>query len=125
MIIGTGIDIVEVERIRAALDRFGDRFKNRIFRPDEIAYCGSHRRSEPHFAARFAAKEAVSKAFGTGIGHALGWLDMEVVRKQSGEPVLVLHGAALALLESRAGKRIFISLSHTQSHAVAVAVIEG
>jgi len=125
MIIGVGVDIVEVERIRSALERFGERFKSRIFRSGEIAYCESHLRSEPHFAARFAAKEAISKAFGTGIGRALRWLDMEVCRKESGEPVIVLHEGALALLESRAGKAMFISLSHTQSHAVAVAVIEG
>jgi holo-[acyl-carrier protein] synthase len=125
MIIGVGIDIVEVDRIRSALERFGGRFQNRIFRDEEIAYCRSHRHAETHFAARFAAKEAVSKALGTGIGQALGWLDMEVCRKTSGEPFLMLHGGAHALLESRAGKNIFLSLSHTQSHAVAVAVIEG
>ena len=76
-------------------------------------------------AARFAAKEAISKAFGTGVGGQLGWLDMEVRRRDSGEPFVVLHGAGRKLLEERRARAVLLSLSHTQVHAVAVAILEG
>jgi len=76
MILGTGIDIIEVGRIAASHEKFGERFVNRILHADEIAYCLSHKNPAPFLAARFAAKEAISKAFGTGIGAALGWQDM-------------------------------------------------
>ena len=95
MILGTGVDIIEVARIRSSLDRFGDRFLRRILRPDEIQYCFSFRNPAPFLAARFAAKEAISKAFGTGIGRELGWQDMEVRREASGKPFVILHGAGL------------------------------
>ena len=84
MILGTGIDIIEVARIAASFEKFSERFVNRILLPDEIAYCLSHKRPAPFLAVRFAAKEAVSKAFGTGIGAALGWQDIEIRRKESG-----------------------------------------
>jgi holo-[acyl-carrier protein] synthase len=125
VILGTGIDIVEVDRIRRACERFGDRFLRRILRPGEIEYCASCKFSAPHIAARFAAKEAISKAFGTGIGRQLGWLDMEIQRKTSGEPFVVLHEGGEVLLLQRGGDRVHISLSHTQAHATAVAIIEG
>lgn len=124
MILGTGIDIIEVERIRASHVKFGERFLKRILRPGEIEYCLQHRDPSPHLAARFAAKEAISKAFGTGIGGALGWQDMEVFRKESGEPYVVLHDGGLRLLESRGGGRLHISLSHTQNYAAAIAILE-
>src|SRR5271157_1726603 len=101
MILGTGIDIIEVARIAASFERFGERFVNRILLPDEIAYCRSHKTPAPFLAVRFAAKEAVSKAFGTGIGAQLGWQDMEVDHKESGEPFAILHGAGEKLLELR------------------------
>ena len=85
MILGIGIDIIEVARIQSSHERFGEKFLNRILHPNEISYCLSHRVSAPFLAARFAAKEAISKAFGTGIGAQLGWRDMEVCRKESGE----------------------------------------
>ncbi len=124
MILGTGIDIVEVGRIHDSCQRFGQRFLSRILRPAEIAYCQSHKTMAPHVAARFAAKEAISKAFGTGIGRHLGWQDMEIGRKDSGEPFVILHGAGAALLEQRGGKTVHVSLSHTQAHATAVAILE-
>lgn len=124
MILGTGIDIIEVERIRDSYARFGERFINRILRPGEIVYCLSHRLAAPHIAARFAAKEAISKAFGTGIGHHLHWHDMEIHRKDSGEPFVVLHDRGIALLNARGGKSVHISLSHTQGYAAAVAILE-
>ncbi len=124
MILGVGTDIIEVERIRGSHERFGDRFLNRILRPAEIAYCLSHSLPAPHLAARFAAKEAISKAFGTGIGGELGWLDMEVARYESGQPYLILHDKGLALLAARGGHIVHLSLSHTQVYACAVAVLE-
>ncbi|HUA39858.1 MAG TPA: holo-ACP synthase [Candidatus Sulfopaludibacter sp.] len=125
MILGTGIDIIEVKRIAASCERFGERFVNRILLPDEIAYCRSHKDPAPFLAARFAAKEAISKAFGTGIGAQLGWQDMEVRRKESGEPYVALHGKGERLFASRGAKRLLISLSHTQNYAAATAILEG
>jgi len=125
MILGTGIDIIEVARIASSYEKFGDRFVNRILLPDEIAYCRSHKNPAPFLAARFAAKEAISKAFGTGIGAALGWQDMEIRRKESGEPFVILHGKGKELFTSRGAKRLLISLSHTQNYAAATAVLEG
>ncbi len=124
MILGVGIDIIEVSRIEASYERFGERFINRILHPEEIKYCLSHRAPGPFLAVRFAAKEAISKAFGTGIGAQLGWHDMEVRRKESGEPYVILHGAGQALFQARGARAILISLSHTQQHATAVAVLE-
>jgi len=124
MILGVGIDIIEVERIKSSYERFGERFLNRILHPNEIAYCLSHKEPGPFLAARFAAKEAISKAFGTGIGAQLGWHDMEVGRKESGEPFVILHGGGKKLIEERRGRVVLISLSHTQEHAAAAAVLE-
>ena len=125
MILGIGIDIIEVARIASSYERFGERFVNRILLPDEIAYCRSHKNPAPFLAARFAAKEAISKAFGTGIGAALGWQDMEICRKESGEPFVVLHGKGKELFASRGAKQLLVSLSHTQNYAAVTAVLEG
>ncbi|HWF19621.1 MAG TPA: holo-ACP synthase [Verrucomicrobiae bacterium] len=122
--LGIGIDIIEVARIQASHEKFGERFLNRILHPGEIAYCLSHKMPAPFLAARFAAKEAISKAFGTGIGAQLGWHDMEVARRESGEPYVILHGKGEELLKQRGGRIVLISLSHTQQHATAVAVLE-
>src|SRR4051812_2594007 len=100
MSLGIGIDIIEVGRIASSYERFGDRFLNRILHPNEISYCLSHKTPGPFLAARFAAKEAISKAFGTGIGAQLGWQDMEICRKDSGEPYVVLHGGGEKLLQA-------------------------
>ena len=124
MILGTGIDIIEVARIRASHEKFGERFLSRILRPDEIAYCLSHKNPAPFLAARFAAKEAIAKAFGTGIGAQLGWQDMEVGRKPSGEPFVILHDKGRQLQEQRTARTIHLSLSHTENYAAAVAVLE-
>src|SRR5690349_19436969 len=124
MILGTGIDIIEVARIEASHQKFGERFLQRILRPAEIAYCLSHKRSAPFLAVRFAAKEAISKAFGTGIGRQLGWQDMEVGRKESGEPYVILHDGGQQLLAERGGRIVHLSLSHTEHYATAVAILE-
>ena len=125
MIIGVGIDIIEVGRIRSSFERFGEHFTRRILRPSEIEYCLTHKDPAPFFAARFAAKEAVSKAFGTGIGAQLGWQDIEVLRHASGQPHVVLHGDGLALFQHQNAHRIHLSLSHTKEHATAIAILEG
>lgn len=124
MILGLGIDIVEVERIRSTYEKHGERLLSRILRPDEISFCLSHRDPTQHIAARFAAKEAIAKAFGTGISEHLGWQDMEIGRRESGEPFVILHGAALKLLADRGARGLMISLSHTPNYATAVAVLE-
>ncbi len=124
-VLGTGIDLVECERIEQSLAKFGDRFLNRVFLASEVAYANSQKYPARHLAARFAAKEAVSKAFGTGIGAMLGWHDMEVARRESGEPHLILHGAGLALLRERGGTKVWLSLTHTDHYAAASAVLVG
>lgn len=124
MILGTGIDLIEVERIRDSFTRFGERFLKRILHPNEIAYCLSHKDPGPFLAARFAAKEAISKAFGTGIGGQLGWQDMEVGRKESGEPFVILHGNGLKLLNERGARIVHLTISHTAAHATAMAILE-
>jgi holo-[acyl-carrier protein] synthase len=125
MILGTGIDLIEVARIADSFGKFGERFVNRILLPDEIAYCLAHRRPAPFLAVRFAAKEAVSKAFGTGIGAQLGWQDVEIRRKESGEPFVVLHGKGRELFAARGAKKLHVSLSHTEHYAAATAILEG
>ena len=124
MIVGIGIDLVEVDRIDTAWKRFGDRFLQRILLPDEISYCLSHAKPAPFLAARFACKEAVSKAFGTGIGALLGWHDIEVKHKPSGQPFILLHGKGLVLLTNVKANTIHLSISHTATNAGAVAVVE-
>jgi holo-[acyl-carrier protein] synthase len=118
-----GIDIVETTRIRDSLEKFGDRFLNRCFLPDEIVYCRSMKFPELHFAARFAAKEAISKALGTGIGKQLGWRDMEICKRQSGEPFVRLHGKGAELAQARGISEILVSLSHCKDYAAANAVL--
>ncbi len=125
MILGTGIDIVETQRIEASIERFGDRFLNRVYLSGEIAYARSMKKPSLHLAARFAAKEAISKAFGAGIGKELGWKDMEICRRESGEPFVVMHGKGLELMKTRGVARVLVSLSHTDHYGAASAVIEG
>ena len=116
--ISVGVDVIEISRVAATLGRFGDRFLERIYTPGEIAYC---RGRAPQLAARFAAKEAVMKALGTGT-RGVGWREVEVTRKRTGEPQIELHGRAA----QRAGKlgidRIAVSLSHSREYAVASVV---
>jgi holo-[acyl-carrier protein] synthase len=124
VILGTGIDIIEVERIEASYEKFGERFLNRILVPGEMEYCLSHKQPGPFLAARFAAKEAVSKAFGTGIGAQLSWQDIEVKRKESGEPYVVMHGKGAGLMKERGARVVHLTISHTEKHATAMAILE-
>src|SRR3954452_8112701 len=123
-IIGIGVDLVECARIQHSLDRFGDRFLRRVFTDGEIAYSTGMKFPARHLAAGFAAKEAVSKAFGTGIGKSMGWRDMDVQKKPSGEPFLVLTGGPQKLAKDRNVIRSLITLSHPDHHAMAVIVLE-
>jgi len=124
-ILGIGMDIVETKRIAESLERFGDRFLHRIFLDDEIAYARSMKFPHLHLAARFAAKEAISKAFGTGIGHEMGWRDLEIVREPGGAPRVVLHGKAEAHAKARGVQAVHVSLSHTTEYGAASAVVVG
>jgi holo-[acyl-carrier protein] synthase len=124
-ILGIGMDIVETKRIADSLERFGERFLHRVFLEGEVAYSQSMKFPHLHLAARFAAKEAISKAFGTGIGKEIGWRDMEIVREPSGQPRVVLHGRAVEYAKSRGVLEIHITLSHTTEYGAASAVIVG
>lgn len=123
---GIGTDIVEVRRIQSSLERHGDRFRDRIFCQGEIAYC--ERQAEAakfrSYAARFAAKEAVAKAFRLGIGPAFDWNEIEVVHSSASAPSVVLHGRADQHATKEDIGAIHLSLSHTEDHALAFAVIE-
>jgi len=123
-VIGIGVDLVECARIEHSLERFGERFLQRVFTTGEIEYSQSMKYPARHLAARFAAKEAISKAFGTGIGKSMGWKDIDVRRKESGEPYVVLEGGAKKLAAERKVSKVSISLSHTEHHAMAVIVVE-
>ncbi len=122
MIYGIGIDVVEVDRIEAAIERQGEMFLARLFTRAEREYCERQARPAMHYAARFAAKEAVSKAFGTGIGGQAGWLDMEVLRIDSGAPKMLFHGNAAEFLVSEGISEVQISLTHARDYAAANAV---
>lgn len=124
-VLGIGVDLVECARIDRSIERFGDRFLHRVFTDGEIAYSKSMKFPARHLAARFAAKEAVSKAFGTGIGKAMGWRDIDVRKKPSGEPFLVFAGGAEKLAKERGVSNALITLSHSDEHAVATIVLEG
>lgn len=123
-VIGIGIDLVECARIQHSIDRFGDRFLKRVFTEGEVAYSMSMKFPARHLAARFAAKEAVSKAFGTGIGKALGWRDIDVQKKATGEPFLVFSGSANELAKTRSVANALITLTHTDHLAIAFIVLE-
>lgn len=123
-IIGIGIDAVDVERIRALLERYGNRFINKVFQPEEATYCMSQHDPAQHFAARYAAREAVAKALGTGFS-GISWREIAVVRDADGAPKVSLCGAAERKASSMGVKRIWLSLTHTNTLAIAVAVLEG
>ena len=122
---GIGVDIVEISRIETAIARQGKPFINRVFLPSEQEYCDKHRQPARSYAARFAAKEAVAKAFGTGIGEHVSWLDIEVRRTEAGAPFIVLHGTAAETAKMRGVGQILLSLSHSEHYAVANVVLAG
>lgn len=125
MIIGIGIDIVSVKRIKEAETRWGQRFLKRVFTEDELKYSFKHKSPHIHLAARFASKEAMTKSFGTGLSNGIKWRDIEVVNKDSGKPEIVLHGRFKEIAESIGVRNIHISMAHDDGYAVAQVVIEG
>lgn len=122
-VIGVGIDLVEVDRMREVITRWGDRFRARVFREDEQRYCETRAAPWRHYAARFALKEAVGKAFGTGIGTHIGWTDVATHRTPDGVPQVRLYGRAADLAERRGVTRVLASLSHARDFAVAQVVL--
>jgi holo-[acyl-carrier protein] synthase len=121
-IFGIGIDVVEVERIASAIQRHGEPFIAKLFTPAEREYCETQKYPALHYAARFAAKEAVSKALGTGIGGEAGWLDLEITRDPSGAPKLLLQGAAADFTKRHGITEVQISLTHAREYAAANAI---
>ena len=124
MIVGSGIDLVDIERIQQAMDRYGARFLDRVFTGNEQAYCLRKRNAAESLAARFAAKEAGAKALGTGISHGVSWLEIEVVREPSGRPTLSFHGRAAQFAERLKATHAALSLTHTATVAMASVVLE-
>ncbi len=125
MIVGVGIDLVEVARLEAALDAWGPRLERRLFTPAEVAYCRTRQRAGRAFAARFAAKEAFVKALGPRPAPGIRWVDVEVRRDVRGRPELGLAGAARAEAEGRGVGTAHLSLAHDGGYAIAVVVLEG
>jgi holo-[acyl-carrier protein] synthase len=124
MIVGTGIDIAEVPRIRHSIERFGDRFLKRIFTEGEIRYCDSKANRVERYAARFAAKEAAMKALGTGWNHGVRWRDCEVTRLPGGRPTIQFHGRAAEFAAKLGVRNASVSLSHTKEQAIAQVILE-
>ena len=124
MIFGTGIDIIEVDRIKNSIQKYSDRFKKKIFTQKEIDYCHSQAAPAKHFAARLTVKEAVLKCFGTGLTGGILWKDIEVGKLNSGQPVLNLHGNGKKLFNQLNLKHIHISVTHDKTYAAAHAIAE-
>jgi holo-[acyl-carrier protein] synthase len=124
VIVGTGVDLCEVPRLRAAIERHGDRFKHRVFTDREIAYAERKANRYERYAARFAAKEAGMKALGTGWRGGLGWRDIEVTNLPSGRPTLTFHGVAAEIAKKLGAKTISLSLTHTAEQAMALVILE-
>jgi len=122
-LIGLGCDIIETARIKNVLERHGERFLKRIFTEEEQAYCNGIKYSHKHYAARWAAKEAVSKAFTTGIGEHLDWTSVSVYHGSRKEPLVRLDAKGQALLQQVGATHVWLSLSHIDSHAMAVAAL--
>jgi len=124
MIVGLGVDIAEVDRIKQAIARHGRGFVERVFTPAEIAYCERHRNAAERYAGRFAAKEAAMKALGTGWRKGVRWLDVEVTRNSSGKPSLALHGVAGQFAEKLGVKHISLTITHSGNTALAQVIFE-
>lgn len=124
MIVGTGIDIAEVPRIAASIERFGARFLDRIFTEGERRYCDSKANRVERYAARFAAKEAAMKALGTGWNHGVRWRDCEVTRQPGGRPTMAFHGRAGEFAAKLGVRNIALSLTHTAEQAMAQVILE-
>ena len=123
ILLGLGCDLIEVERVRGVLERQGERFLERVFTEEERAYCSRMAQPHKHYAARFAAKEAVSKCFSTGIGAELGWRSVSVFHGERHQPLVRLDAQGEALLRAVGATHIYLTLSHTETAAMAVAAL--
>jgi len=124
MIQGIGTDLVENERIRKIIGKWGPKFLQRIFSSQEIGYCESHAQAFIHYGARFAAKEAFLKALGIGLGRGVRFSEIEVVRKPNGKPDLAVHGGADSLIKKQKIKTMHLSITHTKCHSSAIVILE-
>jgi holo-[acyl-carrier protein] synthase len=124
VIVGTGIDITETQRIQESLERYGERFRDRIYTPEEVAYCERFKNKAERYAARFAAKEATFKALGTGWRSGIRWLDVEIIHQPSGKPELALRGRAQEVARQLGVARAAVSLSHANHYVVAQVIFE-
>src|SRR5258707_10827012 len=124
MLIGTGVDLIEIERIAHSIERYGERFLRRIYTDQEIAYCTRKRSSAESLAARFAAKEAGAKALGTGISRGVNWLEIEVIREPGGRPSLRFRGRAAEIAERMGVVHTALSITHTADLSMASVVLE-
>jgi holo-[acyl-carrier protein] synthase len=120
---GIGIDVVQISRMREVIARWQERFLRRVFTEGEIAYCRARRDPVPHFAARFAAKEAGLKALGTGLRMGVHWRELEVVRERGQAPTLVLSGRSREIGTARGGRRMLLALTHDGDYALAQAML--
>ncbi len=123
ILLGLGTDIIEVERVRGVIERQGERFLQRVFTEEERSYCAGMKHPHKHYAARFAAKEAVAKCFSTGIGAELGWRSVSIYHGERHQPLVRLDEAALKLLAQVGATDVHVSLSHTETVAMAVAAL--
>lgn len=123
MVLGVGTDLIEIERVQESIERFGDRFLQRVFTPEEIAYCMKKRNFAESFAARFAAKEAGAKALGTGISRGVSWQEIEVRREMGERPKLHWSGRAAERAEAMGVRRVELSLTHSKTVAMAMVLI--
>jgi len=124
MIFGTGIDIIEINRIKQSLQKYSDRFEQKVFTQKEVDYCHSQADPAKHFAARFSVKEAVLKCFGTGMTGGILWKDIEIDKQKSGQPTLNLYGKGKELFRQLKLKHIHITITHDKNYAVAHAIAE-
>ena len=122
-VIGLGADVIEVERVRGVIERQGERFLARVFTAEERAYCATMKHPHKHYAARFAAKEAVSKCFSTGIGAELGWRSVSIYHGERKQPLVRLDEKAEELLRQVGATHVLVTLSHTETVAMAVAIL--
>ena len=123
MIFGTGIDIIEINRIKNSIQKYSNRYEQKVFTQKEVDYCHSQADPAKHFAARFSVKEAVLKCFGTGMTGGILWKDIEVDKQKSGQPILNLYGKGNELFSRLKLKRIHISITHDKNYAIANVVI--
>jgi len=124
MIVGIGIDIIEISRIERMLDEYGNNFANRVFTDNERAYCESKARKSMHYGARFAAKEAFLKALGTGLVDGIAWRDIEVLNNDAGQPEIRCSGVAKVFADNLGVARVHLSISHSKEYAAAIVILE-